>query len=86
MATLNKPVVSICDGRALGAGAALHAASGLPYATDNSMISFRDVFTGMTPNGGASFYLSRLPGEVGAYLALTGHELQGGDIIDAGFA
>ena len=75
MATLNKPVVSIADGRAVGAGAALFTAAGLPHCTGKSQAVFRDVFVGMTPNGGASFYLSRLPGEIGTYLALSGHEL-----------
>ena len=32
---------------------------------------------GLFPDVGASSFLSRLPGEVGTYLALTGTRLQG---------
>lgn len=36
--------------------------------------------------GGASYYLSRLPFEIGTYLALTGNTLRGRDIVRAGIA
>ena len=34
---------------------------------------------GFVPHGGASYYLSRLPGELGTYLAITGLPMTGVD-------
>lgn len=36
---------------------------------------------GYCPDVGASFFLSRLDGELGTYLALTGHVLKGREVL-----
>nr|KJB55094.1 hypothetical protein B456_009G062800 [Gossypium raimondii] len=41
---------------------------------------------GFHPDAGASFYLSRLPGYLGEYLALTGDKLNGVEMIACGLA
>ncbi|RVW23514.1 3-hydroxyisobutyryl-CoA hydrolase-like protein 2, mitochondrial [Vitis vinifera] len=41
---------------------------------------------GFHPDAGASFYLSRLPGYLGEYLALTGEKLNGVEMIACGLA
>ncbi|CAN0913275.1 3-hydroxyisobutyryl-CoA hydrolase-like protein 2, mitochondrial [Linum grandiflorum] len=41
---------------------------------------------GFHPDAGASFYLSRLPGYLGEYLALTGDKLNGIEMIACGLA
>ena len=41
---------------------------------------------GFVPHSGASFYLSRLPGEIGTFLALTGLPITGIDAKEFGVA
>lgn len=36
---------------------------------------------GYIPDSGSSYYLSRFPGELGTYLALTGHPLYAEDLL-----
>lgn len=41
---------------------------------------------GLFPDVGCGFFLPRLKGKLGVYLALTGHRLKGRDVLRAGFA
>lgn len=41
---------------------------------------------GYVPDAGSSFYLSRLDGQLGVYLGLTGKFLKGMDLVYAGLA
>lgn len=50
--------------------------------TLNSKLSFNEASFGFVPHAGASYYLSRLPNEVGTFLALTGLPLVGIDAIE----
>ncbi|KAI5673110.1 hypothetical protein M9H77_13474 [Catharanthus roseus] len=45
-----------------------------------------EVQIGFHPDAGASYYLSRLPGYLGEYLALTGEKLNGVEMIACGLA
>ena len=54
--------------------------------TPTSKVSFNDVQFGFVPHAGSSYYLSRLPGELGTYLALTGATMHAGDAIYAKLA
>lgn len=72
MASLNKPLIALGPGHSFNSGAALLQATACPVATENTKISFNDVTFGFVPHGGSSFYLSRLPNELGTFLGLTG--------------
>lgn len=50
-------------------------------ATEKTIFATPEVSLGAFLNSGSSFYLSRLDGEIGAYLALTGHRLEGIDAL-----
>ena len=41
---------------------------------------------GLFPDVGGGWYLSRLPGRMGQYLALTGHRLDGAECVALGLA
>ncbi|GJY01755.1 3-hydroxyisobutyryl-CoA hydrolase-like protein 2, mitochondrial, partial [Tanacetum coccineum] len=41
---------------------------------------------GFHPDSGASFYLYRLPGYLGEFLALTGEKLNGAELVACGLA
>lgn len=44
-------------------------------------MAFNDVTYGFVPHGGSTYYLSRLPGELGTFLAVTGLPLTGIDAV-----
>jgi len=54
--------------------------------TLDSKLCFNEVTFGFVPHSGASFYLSRLPGEIGTFLALTGLPITGIDAKEFGVA
>jgi len=85
-AKLNKPLIGVAPGHSFNSGAALLQATGLPTVTLDSKLSFNDASFGFVPHGGSSYYLSRLPGEIGAFLAITGFQINGIDAKEIGIA
>ncbi|KAJ8446477.1 hypothetical protein Cgig2_028444 [Carnegiea gigantea] len=86
MGTYVKPHVAILDGITMGAGAGISLPGMFRLVTDKTVFSHPDTQLGFHPDAGASFYLSRLPGYIGEYLALTGDKLNGVDMIACGLA
>jgi len=78
-AKLNKPVVAVASGHVYNSGAAWLQSTGFPITTPSARVAFNDVQFGFVPHGGSTFYLSRLPGELGTFLAVTGLPLTGID-------
>ena len=76
----------MAPGHSYNSGAALFQSTGYPTVTLDSKLSFNEVSFGFVPHGGTSFYLSRLPGELGTFLALTGFPLTGIDARELGIA
>ena len=68
----------------MNSGAAFLAAVSHPLTTIDSKIAFNEVSFGFVPHAGASFYMSRMPGEFGTFMALTGMSIRGSDaaVID----
>jgi len=62
MATMNAPVIAAVDGAASGAGFSLLAAADMAYATEQSRFSMAYTAAGLTPDGGATYFLPRLVG------------------------
>jgi enoyl-CoA hydratase/carnithine racemase len=83
---INKPIIGVAPGHAFNSGAAFLAATGLPTVTLDTKVSFNDVSFGFVPHGGSTYYLSRLPGELGTFLALTGFPMTGIDARELGMA
>jgi enoyl-CoA hydratase/carnithine racemase len=86
MASLNKPVIAVAPGHSFNSGATLLAASGIPLVNNGSKLAFNEATFGFVPHAGATYYLSRLPGEFGTFLALTGMRVDGSDAIAVGLA
>lgn len=59
---------------------------GQPTVTLDSRMAFNEVSFGFVPHAGSSFYLSRLPGELGTFLSLTGLPITGIDAMRFGLA
>ncbi len=86
IAAYPKPVVSFMQGFTMGGGVGLgcHARHRVVGAT--SQISMPECGIGLVPDVGGSWLLSRAPGQLGAYLGLSGARMGPGDAIYAGFA
>ncbi len=81
-----KPFIAIADGITMGGGMGLAQGSRLRVVGERTRIAMPEVGIGLIPDVGGSYFLSRLPGEIGTYLALTGSELGAADAIAAGLA
>jgi enoyl-CoA hydratase len=81
-----KPVIAIMDGMVMGGGVGLSAHAAHRVVTDRSTVAMPEVGIGFFPDVGASFPLSRAPGFVGSYLALTGNRAGAADAIYCGLA
>ncbi|MDR7033729.1 enoyl-CoA hydratase/isomerase family protein [Mesorhizobium sp. BE184] len=86
IATYSKPVVTLMDGMTMGGGIGISAHASHTVATENTAISVPECSVGFVPDSGATHILSRAPGHIGEYAALTGVKLNAADAIDAGFA
>ncbi|XP_028807122.1 3-hydroxyisobutyryl-CoA hydrolase-like protein 2, mitochondrial [Neltuma alba] len=84
--TYLKPHVAILDGITMGCGAGISLPGMFRVVTDKTLFSNPEAQMGFHPDAGASFYLSRLPGYLGEYLALTGEKLNGLEMIACGLA
>ncbi|PPD69923.1 hypothetical protein GOBAR_DD33199 [Gossypium barbadense] len=67
--------VAILDGITMGCGGGISLPGMFRLVTDKTVFSHPETQLGFHPDAGASFYLSRLPGYLGEYLALTGDKL-----------
>ena len=65
----------------MGGGAGLSVHAPFRIATENTIFAMPETNIGYFPDVGGSFFLSRMDGEVGTYLALTGSRLHGIDVL-----
>lgn len=80
MSKIEKPLVPLLTGRVYGSGAVIAWLSHFSIASQTAQVCFPESKFGFIPTGGASYLLSRLPGELGLYLALTSQKLHGTDL------
>lgn len=86
IARSTKPVVGIMTGLVIGGGVGLTAHARHRVVTDGTRLSMPEVRIGLIPDVGATWLLSRTPGESGTYLALTGASIGPGDALALGLA
>jgi enoyl-CoA hydratase len=81
-----KPYVALIDGIVMGGGVGLSVHGSHRVAGDKFLFAMPEVGIGFFPDVGATWFLPRLPGELGTYCALTGDRLKPADGIAAGVA
>jgi len=81
-----KPTIAIMDGVTMGGGVSLALPCRYRVATERTLFAMPETAIGLFPDVGGGWYLSRLPGRMGQYLALTGARLNGADCISLGLA
>ncbi|KAK1058780.1 3-hydroxyisobutyryl-CoA hydrolase [Friedmanniomyces endolithicus] len=86
IATYSKPYVAFIDGITMGGGVGLSLHAPFRIATENTVMAMPETTIGFFPDVGASFFLPRMDGDVGMYLALTSEQLKGVDVFWAGIA
>ncbi|CAK7270725.1 3-hydroxyisobutyryl-CoA hydrolase [Sporothrix epigloea] len=86
IATYSKPFVAFMDGVTMGGGVGLSIHAPFRIATERTLFAMPETNIGFFPDVGASFFLPRLPGAVGTYLALTSERLSGVNVFYAGLA
>lgn len=84
--TYAKPVVAFMDGITMGGGVGIAAPARFRVATENTRLAMPETGIGLFPDVGGGWYLSRLKGRMGQYLALTGHRLDGAECLALGLA
>jgi enoyl-CoA hydratase len=81
-----KPYVALIDGIVMGGGAGISIHGSHRVAGDRFVFAMPEVGIGFFPDVGATWFLPRLPGEIGLYLALTGERLDAADGVASGIA
>ena len=84
--TYPKPVVAFMDGVTMGGGVGITMPARFRVATENTLFAMPEGAIGLFPDVGAGLYLSRLPGQIGKFLALTAARLDGAECLWAGLA
>jgi enoyl-CoA hydratase len=84
--TYPKPVIAFMDGITMGGGVGISQPAAYRIATENTRFAMPETGIGLFPDVGGGWYLSRLSGRVGQYLALTGGRLDGAECLAVGLA
>ncbi len=84
--TYAKPVIAFMDGITMGGGVGISQPARFRVATENTRFAMPETGIGLFPDVGGGWYLSRLQGRVGQFLALTGARLDGAECLWAGLA
>ena len=77
--TYSKPTIAIMDGITMGGGVGISQPCEFRIATENTRLAMPETGIGLFPDVGGGWYLSRLNGRVGQFMALTGARLDGAE-------
>ena len=86
MFTYDKPIVAFMDGITMGGGVGISQPAKFRVATENTRFAMPETGIGLFPDVGGGWHLSRLPGRIGQFLALTGARLDGAECLWTGLA
>ena len=72
IATYPKPYIALIDGICMGGGIGVSVHAPYRVATERAAFAMPETAIGFFPDIGATYFLPRLPGQLGTYLGLTG--------------
>uniref|UniRef100_A0A8D3BPU6 3-hydroxyisobutyryl-CoA hydrolase n=1 Tax=Scophthalmus maximus TaxID=52904 RepID=A0A8D3BPU6_SCOMX len=81
-----KPYIALIDGITMGGGVGLSVHGRFRVATEKTLFAMPETAIGLFPDVGGGYFLPRLRGRLGLFLALTGFRLKGRDVHRAGVA
>lgn len=76
-----KPWIALLDGVTMGGGLGLSVHGSHRVTTEKTLCAMPECGIGLFPDIGGGWFLSRGPGEVGTYLALTGARVHAADLL-----
>ena len=79
-----KPWISLIDGIDMGGGVGLSVHGSHSVASEKFLFAMPETTIGLFPDVGGGYFLTRLPGALGTFLALTSHRLKVADAVWAG--
>jgi len=79
-----KPISAIVDGIVMGGGVGISEPAAIRIATERTTYAMPETGIGLFPDVGGGWFLSRLPGQAGVWLALTGARLKAADTVALG--
>ena len=79
-----KPIAVFLDGIVMGGGVGLAMPCRYRVATEKTLFAMPETAIGLFPDVGGGWWLSRLPGESGMWLALTGSRIKTADCRSLG--
>ncbi|WP_282609126.1 enoyl-CoA hydratase/isomerase family protein [Pelagibius sp. Alg239-R121] len=81
-----KPYIALIDGITMGGGVGLSIHGTFRVATERTRFAMPETAIGLFPDVGGGYFLPRLPGQIGRYLALSGARLKAADCLHSGLA
>ena len=79
-----KPYLAFMDGVTMGGGVGLSVHGSHRVVTERTLFAMPETGIGLFPDVGGGWFLPRLTGELGTWLALSGARLKGADVCAAG--
>lgn len=79
-----KPITAIVDGIVMGGGVGISEPADVRIATEHTTYAMPETGIGLFPDVGGGWFLPRLPGQTGVWLALTGTRLKAADTVALG--
>ncbi|MBK4733854.1 enoyl-CoA hydratase/isomerase family protein [Noviherbaspirillum pedocola] len=83
-----KPYIALLDGIVMGGGMGITQAGKqrLAIVTERTRMAMPEVHIGLFPDVGGSHFLTRMPGQLGRWLALSGETISAADALHANLA
>jgi enoyl-CoA hydratase len=81
-----KPLVVVMDGITMGGGVGLAGPATYRVATERTTFAMPETAIGLFPDVGGGWFLPRMPGHIGLWLALTGARIKAADCELVGMA
>jgi enoyl-CoA hydratase/carnithine racemase len=79
--TYPKPYIAFMDGIVFGGGMGISQGASHRIVTERTKMAMPETGIGLFPDVGGGYFLSRCPGRVGEYLALTGQMIGGHEAV-----
>lgn len=81
-----KPYIALIDGVVMGGGVGISVHGSHRVFTERALFAMPETGIGLFPDVGGTYFLPRLAGKTGLYLALTGARLKAADALRLGIA
>ena len=76
-----KPIVAVMDGIVMGGGVGISDPAPFRIVTERTLYAMPETGIGLFPDVGGGWFLARMPGETGIWLALTGARIKAADCL-----